>query len=125
MDDGAPNQEFGRLRICDVDLSSQAGDVDGVVAAVEAEDDTLENESQERREGVGDSEEEDDEDGDDEEDEGEEHAAQAITDLLLFFLWTRGLSGPLPFRRRRSSSSHSTTLSKESRSSASRRRLRS
>jgi len=108
-------------------LNHLGGELDGVVAAVEAEE-ALEKDNQESREGVGDKEDDGEEDKEDEDEEAEEeesehaaHGERRWVPLLLI----GGFSGPLPFRRRRSSSSHSTTLSKDSSSSTSRRFFRS
>ena len=88
------------------------GEVEGVVTAVDADDDeALENDNQERRELCND----DDTDGDE-----MEQATQEGMDLSLPVLRGPGLSVHLPLSFLRSFTSHSTTLRRESRSSFSR-----
>lgn len=88
----------------------EGGELEGVVAAVETEEE-LEKESHERRE----------EDGEESEDEDEEHVGQGEIKVPLSFLRGASRSGALPFFRRRPSSSRSTTMSNDSKSSALRR----
>ena len=87
----------------------RGGEVDGVVTAVDADDEeALENDNHERRELC----KEEDIDGDD-----MEQATQDGIDLSPPVLRGTGLSVHLPLSFLRSLTSHSTTLSRESRSS--------
>jgi hypothetical protein len=95
----------------------ERGEVDGVVTAVEVGDDVLENDSQERRDEVGE---------DDVEDEMEQATqGEVMSDLSVVLRRGIGLAGALPVILLRSSASHSTTLRRESKRSCSRRFLES
>jgi hypothetical protein len=108
-----------------IDFANQLGmgEVEGVVAAVDTEDDVLPKDSQERREEAGEDSHEEEVEAAGDMGEETEQATQGelSTDLSLPLLCRAGFSAALPLRCFRSSSPHSTTFSKQSRSSVSRR----